>query len=118
MQMPSFFVFLTTYIFRMFQKFPSPNQSEYLMGDFSSFSSHRKQQLLLKSFSIRSINGPSITGEIFFYLTTFFRKFQKFHSPNPIKFLLGDFSKVNSHLNEQFLLKRFFFKLKNWTEHY
>jgi hypothetical protein len=32
----------------MFQKFHSPNQLKYLMGDFSKVSTHPKQQLLLK----------------------------------------------------------------------
>jgi hypothetical protein len=34
----------------MFQKFPSPNQLKYLMGDFSKVSTLPKQQLLLDTF--------------------------------------------------------------------
>jgi hypothetical protein len=37
----------------------------------------------------------------------FFRMFQKFHSPNQIKYLLGDFSKVNSYHYNNFYLRAF-----------
>jgi hypothetical protein len=42
--------------------------------------------------------------------------FQKFHSPNQLKYLTGDFSKVSTHSKQQLLLKTFFYKFKNWTE--
>jgi hypothetical protein len=42
--------------------------------------------------------------------------FQKFHSPNQLKYLTGDFSKVSTHPKQQLLLKKFFYKFKNWTE--
>jgi hypothetical protein len=42
--------------------------------------------------------------------------FQKFHSPNQLKYLTGDFSKVSAHPKQQLLLKMFFYKFKKWTE--
>jgi hypothetical protein len=39
--------------------------------------------------------------------------FQKFHSPNQLKYLTGDFSKVSTHPKQQHLLKTFFYKFKN-----
>jgi hypothetical protein len=60
MHMACFFVFLTTYVFRMFQKFPSPKQYKYLMGDFSNVSSHRKQQFLLKMFLYKFKNWAEL----------------------------------------------------------
>jgi hypothetical protein len=73
----------------------------------------------LKSFSISSKTGQNITVEManFFLYNYVFRMFQKFHSPKQIKYLLGDFSKVNSHLKQQFLLKKFFYKFKNLNYH-
>jgi hypothetical protein len=47
--------------------------------------------------------------------TTFFRMFQKFHSPNQLKYLKGDFSKVSSHLEQQLLLRDFSISPKTET---
>jgi hypothetical protein len=44
--------------------------------------------------------------------------FPKFHSPNQLKYLMGDFSKVSTHPKQQLLLKTFFYKFKNWKELY
>jgi hypothetical protein len=49
-----------------------------------------------KGFSIGSKTGPIITDV--------YRMFQKFHSPNQLKYLKGDFSTVSSHLEQQLLL--------------
>jgi hypothetical protein len=41
----------------------------------------------------------------------------KFHRPNQLKYLMGDFNKVSSHLKQQVLPRRFFFKFKYWNAH-
>jgi hypothetical protein len=38
--------------------------------------------------------------------------FQKFNSPNKLKYLTDDFNKVSTHPKQQLLLKTFFYKFK------
>jgi hypothetical protein len=75
----------------------------------------------LGGFSTSSKTRPSITdayGYFFRFFNYVFRMFQKVPSPNQLKYLTSDFSKVSSHFNQQLLQKRFFYKFKNWTKHY
>jgi hypothetical protein len=77
-----------------------------------------QEQLLLKRFFISSSPGPCITGWVWIIFMFFLTTFQKSHSPNQPKYLMGAFSKISSHLKQQLLLKRFFYTFKNWNEHY
>jgi hypothetical protein len=71
-----------------------------------------KNNFYFRSFSTSS--GPELRikdeyRQIFFYLLT---KFQKLHSPKELKYLMGNFSKVRLHQNQQLLRKRFLYKFK------
>jgi hypothetical protein len=75
-----------------------------------------KKKKKIKSKASKISDGNMKIDKIFFnnaFLGPFkiyiFRKFKKFNLPNQLKYLMGDFSKVNSHLKEQLLLKRFFY---------
>jgi hypothetical protein len=51
---------LKIYVFYEVQKFHSPKELKYLMGDVSKVSSRLKQQLLLKSFFYKFKNWAAL----------------------------------------------------------
>jgi hypothetical protein len=101
MQIPSFFFFFNYLRFLgCFKSSPALTSRNISWANSVILVHTLCNNFYLKVFSISSKTGTSVTVEManFFLLIMFFRKFQKFHSPNQIKYLLSDFSKVNLHL--------------------
>jgi hypothetical protein len=116
MQMPSFFVFFNYLHFLVCLKSSTALTSRNISWATSVILVHTlSNNFYLKGFSISSKTGPSITVEManFFNLTTFFRTFQKFHSPNQIKYLSCATSvKLIHTLIDNFYLRGFSISIK------